>query len=136
MRGRRRDAERELCDFVSEIEAAEGSAEAGSVAELLDQWWPHERTQISPTTASSWSSKVERIRVELGESRIYEVRARHLERWYARMQTDGASPSAVHSLHRVVSVLFEQAVRWELIAHNQVLIARSVAKGGGVGAVV
>ena len=117
VRGSRKDAERVLRELVTELDHARGFDPSGTFGSLVADWWPRKRRELSPNTVSSWDSVLKRYLLPaLGERKLYEIRARDLDRLYADLLDQGLSPGRIRTVHAVASVAFDQAVRWDLIA--------------------
>jgi len=109
-------------------EAAEGKHRAGvmTFGSLLDEWLLHaEQLGRSPTTLQGYRRKISAgIRPALGDVKLDQMTARHLDTWYGKLLKGGTSAAMVMQYHRIISAALHQAQRWEMVERNVARLAR------------
>ena len=85
-----------------------------------------ERNGLKVTTAERYRDMLKRINAEIGPLKLQDIRPDHLNRLYAKLaesgqnkQTgSGLSPKTIIEHHRVISSIFAQAVKEQLVPSN------------------
>jgi integrase len=125
--GTKRDAERALAEFVSEVGegAQQHAATSATVAELLTQWLDLVRDRLSPSTFRTYCSCTRIYLVEgLGRKRVRKVTTRDIDLLYQALTRErGLSARTVHQVHAILRGAFGQAMRWGWIRTNPVVAA-------------
>ena len=119
--GSRRDAERALAKFVSEVESEKVTSKA-TVAQLLDEWMKFTRESgRSITTTHGYESKI-RVHIvpKLGTLPIDKLTPKQIDDFYSQMKAAGQSASSIHQCHAILRRAFVQAQRWEWVERNPV----------------
>jgi integrase len=116
----RREAERELRAFVTEVEEGAVQAERRTVAELLDQWLEHKAGRgRSITTLREYRRLVERqLKPRFGDLPLERLTGRDLDRYYDELIATGLAPATVRQVHAVVRGALGQAVKWDWLDTN------------------
>ena len=100
VRGTKRDAERALAKFVTEV--AEGGRVATgpiSVERVLTQWLEAKKTQLSQSTADRYRVAMKLIPAEVQKMPVAKLRAHHIEDLYADLLASGQSGSSIRKVH-------------------------------------
>ena len=126
-RGTKRQAQTECSRLITELQHG-GYADPGkiTVAQFLDRWLEHVRTQVSPSSHATYSTMVRSyVMPIIGAIRLSKLRPADIAKVYAtalqsgcRMRKGGLSPKSVHLVHRVLSQALQQAIRWQLLTSN------------------
>lgn len=85
-----------------------------------------ERNGLKVTTAERYRDMLRRINAEIGPLKLQDIRPDHLNRLYAKlaepgqnMRTgEGLSPKTIIEHHRLISAIFSQAVKEQLVPSN------------------
>ncbi len=100
VQGTKRDAERALAKFVTEI--AEGGRVATgpiSVEQVLTQWLAARGPQLAPSTSDRYRVAIKLIPEALKKMPVAKLRAHHIEDLYADLLVSGQSGSSIRKLH-------------------------------------
>jgi integrase len=123
VRGSRRYAEQQLADLV----AAAGRAKlrAGTVGDLLDQWFEAASPGWAPTTISHTRSIIEvYLKPHLGHLDVEKLTTADIDDFYGYLLRAGSArhgplaPGTVTRIHGVLHRALSQAVRWDWIWMN------------------
>ena len=132
-RGTKREAQVECSRLITE---ARGGAfvDPGriTVAEYLDRWLEHMRSQVSPRTHECYGETISaHLKPALGGIRLSKVRSADIAKAYAdalesgrRSREGGLSPRSVVMMHRTLHQALKQAVRWNLMTNNPAAAVR------------
>lgn len=85
-----------------------------------------ERNGLKVTTAERYRDMLRRINAEIGPLKLQDVRPDHLNRLYAKLAEpgqnvrtgEGLSPKTIIEHHRLISSIFSQAVKEQLVQSN------------------
>jgi len=100
VRGTKREAERALAKFVTEV--AEGGRVATgpiSVERVLTRWLEARKTQLSQSTADRYRVAIKLIPDAIQKMPVAKLRAHHLEDLYADLLVSGQSGSSIRKVH-------------------------------------
>ncbi len=100
IRGTKRDAERALAKFVTEV--AEGGRVATgpiSVEQVITQWLDARRAQLSPATTDRYRVAIKLIDPAILKMPVARLRAHHIEDLYADLVRSGQSGSSIRKVH-------------------------------------
>lgn len=129
----RREAEKELAKFVASIEGGcTYSANKMTLNEFSEQWLEtYVKPNLSPTTYQSYNEKLNmHILPYLGSKRLDRIKPLDLDNLYNFLLTKRTnrkdelgkfktlSPASVHRVHEILSSIFNNALRWDLIPYN------------------
>jgi integrase len=116
--GTKRQAEKELARFVTEVEAGQVAADASTaLGDFLDRWLDQLAPLRSPTTIRGYRTKVKRLKARLGNVTLAKLTPQQLDRAYVDWLTGGLSPTSVHHCHAVLSAALNQAVNWGIVPY-------------------
>lgn len=117
-------------EVTRKVRALERHRESGQIvspgrAMTLGQWMETWLTTIAPrrirqsTLESTYAPKVRnRIIPGLGKHRLDRLTPEHVERFYARLETEGLAPATVIQVHRILSRALKVAVQRGYAARN------------------
>ena len=96
------------------------AARTATVIEIVDRWLQLHRTNIRTTSANEYHRRIDRwIRPHpIANVRIQKLTTQHVDAHLAKLTRDGLSPRTVKSIASVLSMAFNRAVRWGLMARN------------------
>ena len=96
-----------------------------TVESLLTEWMSFQSTRgRSPTTLSGYRSVIDHYLVPaLGQVRITDLTAHHLDSLYGKCTRAGKSARTVVNVHRVICAALNQGVRWGWLEKNPALRA-------------
>jgi integrase len=126
-RGTKRQAQVECSRLITE---ARGGAfvDPGriTVAEYLDRWLEHMRSQVSPRTHECYGETISALlKPAVGNIRLSKLRSPEIAKAYTdalesgrRSRAGGLSPRSVVMMHRTLHQALKQAVRWSLMTTN------------------
>lgn len=129
----RREAEKELAKFVTSIEGGcTYSASKTTLNDFSKQWLEtYVKPNLSPTTYQGYEEKLRlHILPSLGNKRLDKIRPIDIDNLYNflltkptnRKDKDGnfktLSSTSVHRVHEILSKMFNDAARWDLIPYN------------------
>ncbi len=127
VRGRRKDAERELARIVNEIETgAFVEPSHMTVAIYLERWLDHARNRVSPKTHERYA-ELSRTHITpgIGSYKLSQLKPLHIQEFYSHALEKGRkdgrgglSPQTVVHIHRLLRASLQQAIRWQLLARN------------------
>ena len=125
VKGSKREAERALAAFVTEVGHGVPADTVTTVGELLDAWFAQARGDFSPSTVRETHGIIERnLRPGLGHVRLDRLRVPEIDAYYRRLLDGSANqgrplaPPTIRRLHGILRRALGQAVRWGWIAHN------------------
>jgi integrase len=103
-----------------------------TVAQFLEQWLAHMKSQVSPKTHERYGDIARKNLVPLlGAAPLQRLRPEQISSAYAealasghRQRPGGLSPRTVHHMHRVLLQSLGQAVVWGAIAKNPAAVVR------------
>lgn len=108
-RGPRREAERELARFVTEVSGGGRAPTARvSLGEVLTRWIASRKTHLSASTLDRYRVAITHVPDELKDLPVDKLRAHHIEDLYAELVAGGMSGSSVRKLHWAM----RQALAW------------------------
>ena len=82
--------------MLEELDAARNFDPSGTFGGLVDDWWPAKQRELSPNTVPTWRSVLDRYLLPaFGDHKLYEIRARDLDRLYTELLESGLSPARV-----------------------------------------
>ena len=118
-RGTKRAAEIELARLITEADRTKQSGTQAAFATLIEQWWELKQPRLSPATAREYQRLIDRrVLPGLGRIKVAKLGAAELDRYYARLATDGLAPASVRQIHAIVSGSLGQAVKWGWLHTN------------------
>ena len=103
-----------------------------TVAAFLDRWLEHEMDHVRPRTWTHYLWLIKRAKRYVGRVRLDRLTAEDGDAMLRRAGIDGLSSRSVHHLRAVVRNALDQAVRWQLIARNPMLLTEPVPVRPGV----
>jgi integrase len=123
----RRDAQQECARLVTEL--GSGSyvePDKTTVADFLERWLIHIKTQVSPRTYERYAEIVRNnIIPALGAAQLIKLRPENISTAYGaalkagrRDGGGGLSPRTIHHMHRILSQALKQARVWNAITDN------------------
>lgn len=112
-----RAADRALTALVRRVESG-GTTEAITLRQLAERWLRGLEGRRSPLTVRDYRNKLELIMAELGETtRVDRIRPIELDDFYDK-QGEHLSPATVLKYHRILSSMFRQAEKWDLLSES------------------
>jgi len=123
----KREAQQECARVITELgKGAYVEPDKTSLAEFLERWLIHIRTQVSPRTYERYAELVRNhIIPMLGGVQLVKLRAEGISTAYGRALKSGRrdgggglSPRTVHHIHRVLSQALKQGRVWKAITDN------------------
>jgi integrase len=90
---------------------------AQKVGPYLRQWLNAKKRYVRPTTFTSYELNVRRLERHLGNKRLDELRAAHIQAAYAKLG-ETMSGSTVHQAHRTLRMALRQAKKLGLVRRN------------------
>lgn len=118
MHGTLQDAERERAVLVGEIASGDYlDPDRATVAEFSEYWLGVIAGTVRPSTLESYRGKLRTASRWIGGRRLGDVDGRMLTAMYGRMLEDLSAQSVVH-VHRAVSRMFTDAVKWGVVKVN------------------
>ena len=123
----KREAHQECARIITELsKGAYVEPDKTSLAEFLERWLIHIRTQVSPRTYERYAELVRNhIIPMLGGAQLVKLRAEDISTAYGRALKSGRrdgggglSPRTVHHIHRVLSQALKQGRVWKAITDN------------------
>src|SRR5271166_3805889 len=98
--GTKRDAERALAKFVTEVSEGGRVATAPvSVERVLKQWLDARQAQLSPSTTDRYRVAIKLVPEKMKAMSVARLRAHHIEDLYADLVGSGQSGSSIRKLH-------------------------------------
>ena len=126
-RGTKREAQVECARLISEMKGGTYlEPSKTTVAQLLERWLDHAKSQVSPRTHERYCEIVRKnIVPALGAVLLNKLRPAQISAAYGkalangrRDGTGGLAPTTVVYMHRLIKQALGQAVRWELLSRN------------------
>lgn len=129
----KREAEKELAKFITSIEGGcTYSASKTTLNDFSTLWLEkYVKPNLSPTTYQSYTEKLNmHILPYLGNKRLDKIKPLDLDNLYNFLLTKTTnrkdefgnyktlSPTSVHRVHEILSSMFNNALRWNLIPYN------------------
>ncbi|MFY9836533.1 MAG: tyrosine-type recombinase/integrase, partial [Xanthobacteraceae bacterium] len=123
----KRDAQQECARLVTEFSKGDYvEPDQATLAQFLERWLIHIRTQVSPRTHERYAEIVRNnIVPALGAAQLVRLRVEDISTAYGnalksgrRDGGGGLSPRTVHHMHRILSQALTQARVWRMIADN------------------
>jgi integrase len=127
--GTKRQAQIECARLISAVQGGTYlEPSKTTLAQFLDRWLEHMRSQISPKSHARYSELARKNIVPLlGSTILTKLRAEAIDAAYAKALTSGRrdgrgglSPQTVTHMHRILKQALGQAVKWELLIRNPV----------------
>jgi len=113
-------AELELAEWVLEVAEPDQVTDL-TFGNLVGRWKSHVRTaRLSPTTVDGYLRYATVLGDEFGGLPIHSITTSTVDTYYTQRLRAGWSPNKVKKVHRVFSVIFNQAVAWGLASYNPV----------------
>lgn len=97
-----------------------------TVAVFLDRWLDHERERVRPKTWTHYRWLVGLAKESIGRVRLDKLTAEDADKMLRQAGRSGLSSRSVHHLRSVVRNALNQAVRWDLIPRNPMLLTEPV----------
>lgn len=100
----------------------------------LEKWLRHWLDNIAAPnvrykTLTYYRTAIEKYLVPgIGAHRLHRLEPEHIEKLYARLRTEGASPSTVQQIHRTLRTALNEALRRERIAKNPAMVVKTPPK--------
>ena len=125
--GTKREAQTECARLIAEQDAGLFVESAKvTLADYLDRWLDHMRSQITPKSHERYSDLVRNNLVpQLGAITLRKLTPAHLSTCYAKALASGRhdgkgglSPATVKYMHRILRHALKQAVIWQLLPRN------------------
>jgi integrase len=101
-RGTKREAERALAAFVTEVgrdRTAGAAAEPVTVSQVLKSWLDAKAPTLSPVTVDRYRIAFKQIEPTLGAMKVARLRPAHIEDLYAAMLAKGQSGASIRKVH-------------------------------------
>jgi len=100
VQGTKRDADRALAKFVTEVSEG-GRVATGpiSLEQVLTQWLAARKAQLAPSTSDRYRVAIKLIPETLKKMPVAKLRAHHIEDLYADLLDSGQSGSSIRKLH-------------------------------------
>lgn len=129
----KREAEKELARFVTSIEGGCTYSASKTTLNEYSQMWleTYVKPNLSPTTYQSYNEKLNmHILPYLGSKRLDKIKPLDLDNLYNYLLTKPTnrkdelgnfktlSPASVHRVHEILSSIFNNALRWDLVPYN------------------
>lgn len=130
-RGGRTAAEAALRKLVGEVDAGKHVGTSASVSVLLDHWLAElERQGRSPNTIDTYRQYARlRIRPRLGDVKLSDLTAHHLDRFYGWLASEEhLAVGTIRLHHSMLSGALSLAVRWSWISQSPAAHARPPAE--------
>lgn len=125
----KREARLECAELVSAVRGGTFiEPSKATVAEFLERWIEHMRSQVSPKTLDRYGELARKNIVPLlGEMHLSRLQPANIAQAYAtalasgrRDGSGGLAPRTVHHMHRVLRQAVAQAVDWGILGKNPV----------------
>ncbi|MEV8438993.1 site-specific integrase [Actinosynnema sp. NPDC051121] len=129
----KRATEKEVIDAVRELERQRDSGQVRKPgrAWTLEKWLMHwldniATPSITPNAASAYRYAVHKWLIPgVGAHRLDRLQPEHLEKLYAKMQTQGKAAGYAHQVHRTVRTALNVAVARKHITSNPATLAKA-----------
>lgn len=128
-RAARREAERRLAAFVTEVAQGHAPASQRTVGQLLDDWLAFVKSRVekggrSMTTYHGYEVRARKIRQSaLGGVPLARLTTKTIDDTYRAWGAEGMNRSGILHHHRVLRAALAQAVLWDMIPSNPALRA-------------
>jgi integrase len=107
--GTKRDAERALAKFVTEVtDGARVATAPISVEDVLTRWLAARKAQLAPSTADRYRVAIKLVPDSIKRMGVAKLRAHHIEDLYADLVAAGQSGSSIRKLHWAM----RQSMEW------------------------
>ncbi len=123
--GGRRDAERQLAAFVTDVSknrTAAAAADPVTVSEVLDRWLKWRTPRLSPSTVDRYRVATLLVEPVIGSVPVARLRPHHIEDLYAKLLAEGQSGSSIRKVHWAM----RQSLAW---AHRRGFTATIATDG-------
>jgi integrase len=126
-KGTKRQAQIESARLISVVQAGSYlEPSKTTVAEYLEKWLEHIKSQVSPRTAERYGELARKnIAPLIGSVALTKLTPMAISTAYSTALTNGRrdgggglAPRTVHHCHRVLKQALAQAVRWQLLSRN------------------
>ena len=123
----KREAEDEMAKLINEQrEGIYVEPNRITVGDHLREWLQTYGSNLATRTFAHWSEVCERYLIpNLGAIRLKELKAAHLDRYYAEMLASGRlhgkgglARATVHKHHRIMHLALERAIKWSRLRIN------------------
>lgn len=129
----RREAEKKMAELITRVEGGcTYSASKITLNEFSKQWIEtYVKPNLSPTTYQSYNEKLNKhILPYIGSKRLDKIKPLDIDNLYNLLSTKltnrkdengnfkTLSPTSIHRVHEILSSLFSNATRWDLIPYN------------------
>jgi integrase len=123
----KREAQQALARIVTELDAGTFiEPNKTTVAEFLQRWLDHVKTQVQPRTHGGYAEKVAQLTPRLGSIPLSKLKAEQISAAYGAAlasgrrdgKQGGLSPRSVHHMHRVLVQALGQAMKWGVVNRN------------------
>lgn len=129
----KREAEKKMAELITRVEGGcTYSASKITLNEFSKQWLEtYVKPNLSPTTYQSYKEKLDmHILPYLGGKRLDKIKPLDIDNLYNLLSTKltnrkdengnfkTLSPASIHRVHEILSSLFNNAARWDLIPYN------------------
>jgi len=121
VRGTKKDAERRLSELLSQLDTGTFvKPRKITVGEYLQQWLgDYAELHCSPKTKESYRQVIDsHLMPELGNIKLLELEARHLQTMFAKKRESGLSARTVRYLYSLMSQVLRYAVRQGVLNRN------------------
>lgn len=119
----KKKAEKKLSEVVSEILNDKYIEPSNlTLGDYLKRWLEVVESKVRISTFDSYSWAVNhRIVPELGEILLDKIKPITIQKYYQNLLKSNLSVTSIRYIHRVLSMAFKQAVRWQMINNNPCL---------------
>jgi len=121
VRGTKKDAERRLSELLNQLDSGTFvKPRKITVGEYLQQWLAdYAELHCSPKTIESYRQVINsHLNPELGNIRLVELEARHLQTMFAKKRDSGLSARTVRYLYSLMSQVLRYAVKQGILNRN------------------
>jgi integrase len=121
IKGNKKDAEAYLNSLLTSISAGTFVEPVKlTVDEYIDRWLVTvAKTRLRERTYDDYSEKLRRyVRPLIGKLKLSDVRSLDVQGIYTAMSERGLSPRTIRYTHAILSSMFKQAVRWNMLGRN------------------
>jgi integrase len=114
----KREAQQQAARIVVEMQSGGYVApDKTTVAQFLERWLVHIRTQVSAGSHERYSEHCKRIMAALGSVKLSKLRPEQISEMYGNALRELA-PRTVHHIHVVLKQALTQACVWRAISYN------------------
>lgn len=118
-----------LGELDAEVEAAEAKVDVGTLDELVAEYMTGGGRGWTDETRRNHEGRYRNhVAPILGDRRLDQITAAHLDRLYADLLDGGLGTGAVHNVHTFLSGAFAQAVRWGRLVASPTAAATAPAQ--------